>query len=152
MFQDVSSELLRLGYGIRFCPAGHSMHPTIKDGEAVMVAPLAASATRRGDILLYRNERGGLTAHRVVRIERDSAGALRLILRGDASADCDAPVTEEQLLGRVVSVERDRRKLILVGRRAGLHQMMRRTAAQLRRLVKPALKLWERRQGQLPKN
>ena len=39
--------------------------------------------------------------------QRSSSEVLHFILRGDASATCDDPVTVEQILGKVVSVERD---------------------------------------------
>lgn len=131
MFQDVSSDLLRLGYGIRFCPAGQSMTPTIRDGEAVTVEPVRAQEVRRGDILLYR-AKSGLIAHRVVRIERERrAGERRYILRGDASVTCDCPVRAEQILGRVITVERDGRAIKLAGRSAMLRRKVRRAGARI---------------------
>ncbi|HKR00519.1 MAG TPA: S24 family peptidase, partial [Pyrinomonadaceae bacterium] len=67
MFLDLSTELLRRGYSVRFRPRGFSMLPTIRDGEAILVEPVEEEAIRRGDILLYRTERG-VIAHRVVEI------------------------------------------------------------------------------------
>lgn len=109
------------------------MYPTIRDGEAVTVEPLKAHEARCGDILLYRRE-SGVIAHRVVRL----AGAVDdetrvLILRGDSLATCDAPVRAEQVLGRVISVERKGRKVNLTGRRAEVRRAARRCAARLKR-------------------
>lgn len=133
MFQDVSSELLRLGYGIRFCPAGQSMTPTIRDGEAVTVEPVRADEVKRGDILLYRAE-SGLIAHRVVKIERERRAAeRRYILRGDASVTCDVPINAGQILGRIATVERDGRAIKLAGRRAMLRRKVRQAGARMNR-------------------
>jgi hypothetical protein len=117
MFLEVSTDLLSQGYGVRFRPGGHSMRPTIRDGEAVTVEPVEPGAVERGDIVLYRTARG-LIAHRVVLIERREDSTLVFHLRGDASASCDAPVQAEQILGTVVSVERDGRTVSLVNLRA----------------------------------
>jgi signal peptidase len=117
MFLEVSTDLLSQGYGVRFRPGGHSMHPTIRDGEAVTVEPVEPGNVKRGDVVLYRTS-SGVIAHRVIRIERreDKPGVFHL--RGDASTSRDAPVGAEQILGRVISVERMGRTVSLVNLRA----------------------------------
>jgi hypothetical protein len=130
MFLDVSTELLLSGYGIRFRPGGQSMTPTIRDGEAVTVEPVKAADVRRGEIILYRTERG-LIAHRVVSIREAGAatGKRTFYLRGDASDGCDAPVSEEQIMGKIVAVERHGRKENLSGsRRSAWFKNLRRLA------------------------
>ena len=117
IFLDVSADLLSQGYSVRFRPGGYSMRPTIRDGEAVTVEPVEPGKVKKGDIILYRAARG-VIAHRVVRIERREDEARVFHLRGDASNSCDAPVSAEQILGRVVSVERNGRTLCLVNLRA----------------------------------
>ena len=110
------------------------MYPTIRDGEAVTVEPIAAREAKPGDILLYRREHG-VIAHRVVGItgeEDDDVGRV-LTLRGDSLATCDAPVRAEQVLGRVISVERKGRKVKLTGRRAGIRRAARACATRLKR-------------------
>src|SRR2546423_8989375 len=105
MFLELSTELLAEGYGVRFRAGGNSMHPTIRDGEAVKVEPVSALEIRRGDIILYSAGRG-LTAHRVVRVDESNDGARVFHLRGDACASLDEPVAAEQTIGRVTEVER----------------------------------------------
>ena len=116
-FEELSAELLRLGHRVRFRPSGHSMHPTIRDGESVTVEPARASDLRRGDIVLYLSARGPL-AHRLVSMEEGSDGRLVLLLRGDACRERDAPVAAAQIVGRVVEVERRGRRVPLNGLRA----------------------------------
>ena len=132
MFQRLSTDLLQSGYGVRFRPGGFSMYPTIRDGEAVTVEPIHAHEVRRGDILLYRTMRG-VIAHRVVSIAEDANAGRVFTLRGDSLAACDAPVNTEQVLGRVVSVERKGRTLNLGGRRARIRSAVYLRAMRLRK-------------------
>ena len=130
MFLEVSADLLSRGYSVRFRPGGHSMSPTIRDGEAVTVEPIDARDVRRGDIILYRHGRK-VTAHRVVEVRRGEREPPVFVTRGDASAACDDPVAAAQVLGRVVAVERHERKINLTGRKALLLRIAR---VHLRRL------------------
>jgi signal peptidase len=82
------------------------MHPTIRHGDVITVEPVAPSKLKRGDIILYRFQKG-LIAHRIVNIEERKDCGLTFILRGDASPTYDAPVKLEQVLGKVVCLERD---------------------------------------------
>ena len=79
------------------------MYPLIRSGATLAVEPIAARDVRIGDIVLARLERG-LTAHRLVRIERDGAGISRLVTRGDNCLVDDPPFVPEQLLGRVDAI------------------------------------------------
>ena len=148
VFQEVSSELLRLGYSIRFRPAGQSMQPTIRDGEAIMVAPATASKIRRGDILLYSTGES-LIAHRVVRIACDKEAAARFILRGDSSVSCDAPVSFGQILGHVICVERAGRSVRLAGRRARIRHIANAWAAKIKRRIAVARRRYKVSTGKL---
>jgi hypothetical protein len=126
-FSTVSSDLLSHGYRVRFRATGRSMLPTIHDGDGIVVESIDSGAIRTGDILLYRSPRG-LLAHRVVEISRDASFVKRssspqsdasrftlhdspfaphcFITRGDASRSSDDPVQPDQIIGRVVAVER----------------------------------------------
>jgi signal peptidase I len=104
-FIETLQDLLALGHAVRFQADGWSMHPTIRFGETIVIEPLGQSPVRVGDVLLYRRGQGAI-AHRVIQVACSTAGRRRLILRGDA-ADCrDSPIELEQVLGRVVGVER----------------------------------------------
>lgn len=139
MFQDVSRELLAQGYRIRFRPGGRSMQPAIRDGEAITVAPVRAEDVRRGEILLYGNGKS-LIAHRVVNIEVEKGKGRRFILRGDSCLACDPSVAARDVLGRVVSVEREGRHISLAGRRAVLRHDLNLWATKIRRRLAPRLK------------
>ena len=118
-FSTVADSLLAAGFKLRFRAGGHSMGSAVRDGERVTVAPVDARELDVGDIVLCQTWRGPL-AHRVQRIETAAAGAVRFVLRGDASFEDDQPVATAQLRGRVVSVERDGRAFDLAVRGGAL--------------------------------
>jgi hypothetical protein len=107
------------------------MYPTIRDGETVTVKPVEADKVRRGDILLYRTA-SRMFAHRVVRIEVKSGRERVFTLRGDALSACDAPVSAEHILGRIVSVERKGREINLDGGSGGIRVGVKVRALRLR--------------------
>jgi len=131
MFNEITAELLRRGAYVRFRAIGASMQPTIEDGELITVAPVAPESVKRGDILLYQSE-SGVHAHRVVGRVKGTVPLLEgdcpldhYLLRGDASISCDAPVQLEQVIGRVVAVQRGGRNLALDSRLANLLRLAR---------------------------
>ena len=112
MFLELITELLQDGYRVNFSAPGHSMYPTIMANEKIVVAPIDPVVVRTGDIILYRAN-GSLIAHRVAHINKMNADAISthpdwsFILKGDASQTYDEPVKFEQILGKVVAIERN---------------------------------------------
>jgi signal peptidase I len=131
MFLALTTELLRDGYGVRFHPQGQSMHPTIRDGEAVTIEPVKALDVRRGDILLYQTARG-VIAHRVTRIRQEKNPSAVFTMRGDAPLASAEEVDANKILGRVISVERGERTIDLASRSVRLRQRARLCAARLK--------------------
>jgi signal peptidase I len=123
-FADAAVDLLTSGYRLRFLAPGRSMQPAIAEGEAITVERISAGEVKIGDIILYRAERS-VIAHRVEKIGRDRDRVTFLLLRGDASEDCDDPVLPAQVLGKVVAVDREGRRIDVTGRRARLRQRFR---------------------------
>ena len=66
---------------------------------------------------------------------RSSSAALAFLLRGDAAVTCDDPVTPDQILGKVISVERAGRTIILTGRKAKAMHLVHTGASHLRRRI-----------------
>ena len=111
------------------------MYPSIREGELITVEPVAVSDVKLADIVLYRSERG-LIAHRVVEIASRDARVFQL--RGDASLSSDEPVSEQQILGRVVGVERNGQSIQLASRGAKMWHQARRLASALKGWIYPA--------------
>ncbi len=156
LFIDVSTELLRQGKNVRFRAPGLSMNPAIREGETITVAPISPFDIKRGDILLYLVGKK-VIAHRVVRITREKSDStshtptqsptlnplLIFTLRGDASAICDEPVEAQQVLGKVVSVERHGRNIDLYSRKARVLHIVYTWASHFKRLILSLLKKWD---------
>jgi signal peptidase I len=133
-FIAVSTELLRSSLGLRFRAYGSSMHPTIRSDELITVVPIKPHEIKRGNIILFRTQFGSVMAHRVIGINQLATG-LQFITRGDAATDCDRPVGAEQVLGRVISVERNGTQRKLTGLKSRLRQATRLRASQLKRYL-----------------
>jgi hypothetical protein len=88
------------------------MVPVIRHGDTLTIQPTEAVALRLGDVVLYRAVGGYLFAHRVVGRRFDN-GRLVLTARGDAVPGPGDQVLAEQILGRVVRVQRGGRTLDL---------------------------------------
>ncbi|HKS22734.1 MAG TPA: S24 family peptidase [Thermoanaerobaculia bacterium] len=97
---DVIAEVLAKGHRARFTATGDSMHPFIRSGQRLVVEGVDPGALRRGDVVLARLERG-LTAHRVVRIERRGGEVISITTRGDNCALDDPPFPPDQLVGKI---------------------------------------------------
>ena len=110
----LAEEVVRAFGEVRLRVFGISMVPAIFPGDVVSVRRASVEEISVGEVVLY--SRGGrLFVHRVV--DRTSAATadcskeLRLITRGDRMRHDDSPVAPSELLGRVVSIERDRRTI-----------------------------------------
>ena len=133
-FSILSRYLLSIGLGVRFRAPGTSMHPTIRHGDVITVEPVEPSNLKGRDIILYRRQRDFI-AHRIVKIEERDGRGLTFIVRGDASVTCDSPVKPEQILGKVVCLERDHQIIDPYSLRIRLWSMLYLLLARLKRNV-----------------
>jgi len=101
---ELATEVLHSFGTLRLRITGTSMLPIVWPGDILTVSSHDAAKALPGDIVLFH--RGGrLVAHRV--IERTiGPNEIRWVTRGDAVGDSDAPVSSQELLGRVTAVER----------------------------------------------
>jgi signal peptidase I len=105
-FAELSVEILGSGKALRFRARGYSMHPLVRDGDVLLVQPAEPSALRRGDLVLFRNRKGEMVVHRMIRrVGRN--GALRFEFKGDRLTGPDELVPVTQIFGQVSSLERD---------------------------------------------
>jgi signal peptidase I len=100
---DVIAEVLAKGHSARFTATGDSMHPFIRSGQQLVVEGVDPRVLRRGDVVLARLERG-LTAHRIVTIERRGDVVVSITTRGDNCSLDDPPFAPDQLVGRINSL------------------------------------------------
>jgi signal peptidase I len=110
----LTEELVRTFGDVRLRVFGTSMVPAILPGDLVSIHRACLNDICPGEIVLFL-QMGRLFVHRVVdRKVMTTTSNLEeycLITRGDRQRHTDPPVYSTQLLGRVVSIERDNRKV-----------------------------------------
>ena len=89
---------------------GSSMLPLIRDGDHVLVAH-GCAGVRQGDVVVFRR-RGQLIAHRVLCICDGGAGST-FVTKGDHASQFDSPLSADEIVGRVLAVERGNRYMPL---------------------------------------
>ena len=100
-------DLLKEGYVIRSWAVGGSMSPCIKKGDLLVVKPISLEQARIGEIVAYRKDESHsvLTTHRVVARGKDREQRC-LITQGDRNLYRDFPLSPQDVLGKVVGIER----------------------------------------------
>jgi signal peptidase I len=101
--QNLAADVLRATGSLRLAASGYSMLPTLWPGDLLTIQALSFDQVQAGDVVLFARE-GRFFIHRVLR-KLEMGGHGRLVTRGDAMPDADAPVSEEELLGKVVSAQ-----------------------------------------------
>lgn len=109
-FLEVSREILTRGARVRFQAHGGSMHPFIKNGDILEVEPVDKQKISLGDIIFYHAADRHMAVHRVIKkfFQNDKPV---FITKGDSIIDCQEKVFLEEILGRVVGIERNGLKI-----------------------------------------
>ena len=105
----VLEALLSDGHGMLVPVRGRTMRPALVEGDLAVVAPFLG-LPRPGQLVLARVAGNILVVHRLVDVELGQ-GRRIYRLQGDAEAAPDVGVLREDLLGRVIAVVRDGRRL-----------------------------------------
>ena len=101
---SLAAEVLLTSGHLRLRAMGTSMLPAIWPGDELVIHRAAIDEFRRGEHVLFMRG-GSLFVHRVIG-RSGSLSAPALLTRGDAMPAPDAPVTREEVLGRVVEIRR----------------------------------------------
>ncbi len=100
----LATEVLRSFGEISLKVTGTSMLPTVWPGDVLKIQFTEFEQVLLGDIVLYTRQ-NRFFIHRVTG-KFNAPGERHLSMRGDAMAAADPPVSEEELLGRVVGIQR----------------------------------------------
>ena len=90
---------------------GESMAPFLPHGSRILATRITAAAVRPGDLILHERA-GRMVCHRVLR-RRLRHGRVALLTRGDAWVGRGQWLAGGRVIGRVVAVERDGRRVRL---------------------------------------
>ena len=106
-------ELLRgmeeRGVPLRTTVRGFSMSPFIRDLDVLTISPLKNKRPRIGDVVAFSHpENGRLAIHRI--IKKTFTG---WVVKGDNCQEADGLVATENIIGRVIRIERNKKKVKL---------------------------------------
>jgi len=104
---DLAGEILRSSGALRLGVTGWSMLPTLWPGDTLTIERTSSDAVVPGDIILFARDRR-FFVHRVV---GKGSGEQGIQTRGDAMPQMDPPISDRELLGRVVSIVRNGKSL-----------------------------------------
>jgi hypothetical protein len=98
------------GMPFRFKAGGHSMAPFIRDGDVILVSPIASRAPGLGDVVAFVHpETELLCMHRVLSVNGD-----RFLIKGDNMPEKpDGMIPRVAIIGRVTHVKRNGRRISL---------------------------------------
>lgn len=100
-------ELLRQGKTVQLKPMGSSMCPLITPGrDEAVIAPIANSRPKRGDVVLYRRVESILVLHRIWKCKKDG-----YYMVGDNQCEIEGPLSGEQIKGIMIAVVRKGRRI-----------------------------------------
>jgi signal peptidase I len=111
----LAEEVIRTFGEVRLRVYGTSMVPSILPGDFISVRRAGIPDISAGEIVLFFRD-ARFFVHRVVRRISLSGGESSLITRGDRLLYDDPAVSADQLLGRVVLIERNNRQVPLEAR------------------------------------
>jgi signal peptidase I len=95
-----------VGKESRLKVSGWSMSPLIKNGDLVIIRH-AKDSVGVGSIIAYRKAQQIIT-HRVIQVHKEY-DKTTFITKGDFNLHSDTPVSEEEVIGKVIAVEKGKR-------------------------------------------
>jgi signal peptidase len=111
-FLELNEEILKRGNYLRFRIKGESMRPFLRDGQVVIVKRLDPSEMRAGDIIFLRFPPSQIVIHRLIKKTLEN-GKTVFLTKGDASFHFDPYVYSENILGKIVAIEKGQRYIKL---------------------------------------
>ncbi len=107
---ELSAGILRAGLSLRLVGKGNSMRPMVREGDLLEIQPANPATLRTGEIVLCLLPEQRVVIHRIVRVDQRSAG-LRFLVQGDQALEPDGWLEAESVLGRLVELERDGKRI-----------------------------------------
>lgn len=93
----ILSKQLHTQYPLATITSG-SMWPALKTNDLILMKGISGTEAQIGQTVIYQNSKG-FTIHRLIKRQGG-----KLVTKGDANDVEDAPITESQVIGRIVYV------------------------------------------------
>jgi len=123
IFKEIFADLLKSGKNVRLRALGWSMHPTIKNGEYVIIKGIDYKDAKIGDIIASQNIRDKkIVIHRLVQ-KQNHNNLTFLETKGDSGfgKGTDTPMNpSEYIFGKVISIEKNNK---IVNLESGINQL-----------------------------
>jgi hypothetical protein len=104
---SLAEGVLAKGAAFRFRAKGNSMHPFIRNHDVLTLIPIGPSGPEVGDVVAVMLPGGDhLLVHRVIAIKQGVC-----VLKGDGLVSVDGEFSIHLLLGKVVKVHRNHRRI-----------------------------------------
>ncbi|OGL39603.1 MAG: signal peptidase I [Candidatus Schekmanbacteria bacterium RIFCSPHIGHO2_02_FULL_38_11] len=123
-FRELSSEILRKGHVLRFQARGTSMHPFIKDKDIIKVKPVQPEKLKSGDVILYKTGYRGFVVHRLIKKQNKKKGEPLFVTKGDFCYTPDPAISSSDILGKVISIERNGKEISMENGMARLRNFL----------------------------
>ncbi len=108
---QLSKDIFRKGKSARFQAKGWSMRPFIRDGDFIVVSPIENSSIKPGDVVFYLTAENKVIVHRVIKkYKKDKDNRITMLIKGDATFSSPEKVEMQNVLGKVVAVEKNGQK------------------------------------------
>lgn len=105
-------EVIRKHGWVELPAEGTSMYPLIKQGNICRFVPCEAMKLKKGEIILFHTLSGSLVAHRLLSVESINE-QVTYLLKGDTNFGLDEPVGQEQLIGKLTSINKGKYRIKL---------------------------------------
>jgi signal peptidase len=102
--QLISNVIEQYG-GVDLPAQGNSMFPFIREGDICRFNFCDGSLLKRGDIVLFHSLSGHLIAHRLYQL-KSIHNRLYYVFKGDTNLGLDEPVNEDQLIGKLICIQK----------------------------------------------
>jgi len=99
-------EILQNGADLRVRVTGRSMRPFLRGGEVLTIRKTPSPYLRKGDLILFMNSYELPVLHRLLNKRKTVDGSFCILAKGDALMACDEEIHEDNVLGRVLRIER----------------------------------------------
>ncbi|NQT81141.1 MAG: signal peptidase I [Candidatus Aminicenantes bacterium] len=114
LFLELSRNILQKRNSVRFQVKGRSMFPFLQDEDFIIVSPIKNSSIKPGDVLLYSSTENKVVVHRVIKKHKKDNRMIWSV-KGDATSGPPEELDIQNVLGKVVSIERTGKRINVDG-------------------------------------
>ena len=100
------ADILQQDLDLKVKVTGRSMRPFINNGDLVTLRKISPELLKRGDIIYYTSINGSPVLHRIISKTVLPGNIITFRTKGDALLQNDAPIRQEQILGKAFYVEK----------------------------------------------